>query len=145
MRAGRPPAKAREAALARAFELASRLIHARSHAHGLYPAQWSAIRYFRSASGAHRTSISLARYQGLAFGAVARTVRTLILRGYLRKAGSAGRGRAEIIEVTPEGLAMLASDPVETIADAVSALDGERKDALAAALDTILRALAERD
>jgi len=139
----RVKAGGREIALAQAFELASRQIHARSHAHGLYPAQWSAIRYFRTASGPHRTSIALARYQGLAFGAVARTVRTLIARGYLRKAGSAGKGRAEIIEATPDGLTILAKDPVEAIARAVSALDDERQDALAAALDAILRALVE--
>ena len=132
----------REAALARALELASRQIHARAHVLGLYPAQWSALRYFQSATGQHRTSIALARYQGLAFGPVARTVRTLIARGYLRKSGSAGKGRAELIEVTDEGLEALRNDPLTPISNAVGRLKSEQQDALADALDAILRALA---
>ena len=132
---------ARAVALAQAFELASRMVHARSHLHGLYPAQWSAIRYFRSTGGSHQTAIALARYQGIAFGAVARTVRTLIARGFLRKAGSAGKGRGEIIEVTREGDAILAFDPLVALAEAIAQLDAGRQDALAEALDIILRSL----
>ena len=123
--------QARAAALMRAFELAARLTHSRSHALGLYPAQWSALRYFKTASGEHRTAIALARYQGLAFGPVARTVRTLIARGYLRKAGSAGRGRAEVVELTGEGDALLAKDPLIPLARSFGDLDGGAQDALA--------------
>jgi DNA-binding MarR family transcriptional regulator len=117
------------------------MIHARSHLHGLYPAQWSAIRYFHSRSGSHRTAIALARYQGIAFGAVARTVRTLVARRFLRKAGSAGRGRGEIIEVTPEGEAILAHDPLLTLAEAIAQFDAGKQEALAEVLDAILRSL----
>lgn len=133
----------RAASLMRAFELAARLTHSRSHALGIYPAQWTALRYFKTASGEHRTAMALARYQGLAFGPVARTVRTLISRGYLRKAGSAGRGRAEIVELTAEGDALLTKDPLMPVARSFDELDNAAQDALADALERILHELAE--
>jgi len=132
----------RAADLARAFELASRLVHSRSHAHGLYPAQWSALRYFTTATGEHRTAVALARYQGLAFGPVARTVRTLIERGFLRKAGSAGRGRAEVVELTPTGERMLLQDPLAPLVLAIADLDPRAQEGLAGALAPIVQALA---
>jgi DNA-binding MarR family transcriptional regulator len=136
------PRHVHAADLARAFELASRLVHSRSHAHGLYPAQWSALRYFKTAIGAFRTAAALSRYQGLAFGPVARTVRTLIERGLLRKAGSAGRGRAEVIELTATGEAMLAQDPLRPLVHALEELGHAQHAALAAALTRIIEALA---
>jgi DNA-binding MarR family transcriptional regulator len=128
--------------LTRAFELASRLVHSRSHVCGLYPAQWSALRYFKTASGEYRTAIALARYQGLAFGPVARTVRTLVERGFLRKAGSAGRGRAEVVELTAAGEAILARDPLAPLLSAIVGLDPKVRAAFASALEPILEALA---
>ena len=128
--------------LARAFELAARLVHSRSHACGLYPAQWSALRYFKTAKGEYRTAMALARYQGLAFGPVARTVRTLIERGFLRKAGSAGRGRAEVVELTAAGEEILARDPLAPLVLALAALDPAARSAFAVALEPILEALA---
>jgi DNA-binding MarR family transcriptional regulator len=133
----------RPADLVRALELAARLIHSRSHARGLYPAQWSALRYFKSALGEYRTAIGLARYQGLAFGPVARTVRTLIDRGYLRKAGSAGRGRAEIVELTALGEESLARDPLAPLALTVADLNPAVRAAVAVALEPIIAALAD--
>ena len=133
--------RARALALARTFELATRQAHARAHQDGLYPAQWAALRYFKNANGDHRTSIGLARYQGMAFGPVARTVRTLIQRGLLRKAGSAGRGRAELVELTPAGEATLARDPMSAVASAIESLGDGQQDTLAEALENILGAL----
>jgi DNA-binding MarR family transcriptional regulator len=136
------PRHAGAAALARAFVLAARLTHSRSHALGLYPAQWAALRYFKSASGEHRTAVRLAHYQGLAFGPVARTVRTLISRGYLRKAGSAGRGRGKLIELTAKGEDILTKDPLIPLARSLRGLESAAQNVLAEALERILRALA---
>ena len=128
----------RAAALARLFELASRQMHARAHADGLYPAQWAALRYFKNASGAHATTAGLARYQGLALGAVARTVRTLVIHGCLRKAGSAGPGRAEIVKLTRTGEALLQRDPLKPVAKALHMLPAEAQDILADTLEKII-------
>jgi len=135
------PRNVRAADVVRAFELVARLVHSRSHAQGLYPAQWSALRYFTTAKGEYRTAIALARYQGLSFGPVARTVRTLIERGYLRKAGSAGRGRAQVVELTAAGEDMLGQDPLTPLALAVADLAPEVRAAFATALEPILEAL----
>jgi DNA-binding MarR family transcriptional regulator len=128
----------RAAALARLLELACRQMHARAYAEGLYPAQWAALRYFKNAAGAHATTAGLARYQGLALGAVARTVRTLVQHGCLHKAGSAGRGRAEIVELTRSGEALLRRDPLNPIAAVLLDLPAEAQDVLAETLEKIV-------
>jgi DNA-binding MarR family transcriptional regulator len=128
-------------ALAQAFELATRLAHARAHADGLYPAQWAALRYFKTATGERRTAMALSRYQGMAFGPVARTVRTLVERGYLRKVGSAGRGRSEAVELTAEGEALLQRDPLALLVPALRTLTSAEQGALSAGLEIILEAL----
>lgn len=136
---------ARVAALTQAFELATRLAHARAHSDGLYPAQWAALRYFKTATGDRRTAMALARYQGLAFGPVSRTVRTLIARGLLRKAGSAGRGRSEAIELTREGESLLAHDPLALLTPALGRLTPAAQEALSTALEAVLEALASAE
>jgi DNA-binding MarR family transcriptional regulator len=113
-------------------------MHGRAHAEGLYPAQWAALRYFKNASGAHATTAGLARYQGLALGAVARTVRTLVVNGCLQKAGSAGPGRAELVKLTRSGEALLHRDPLRPIAKAMHALPAEAQDILAETLEKII-------
>ncbi|MFO1080286.1 MAG: MarR family winged helix-turn-helix transcriptional regulator [Reyranellaceae bacterium] len=128
----------RAAALARLFELASRQTHARAHAESLYPAQWAALRYFRDASGHHATTAGLARYQGLALGAVARTVRTLVTRGLLQKTGLAGRGRAELVELTAAGAASLQRDPLLPIAAMLQTVPAEAQAVLAETLEKIV-------
>jgi DNA-binding MarR family transcriptional regulator len=128
----------RAGALARLFEQSTRALHSTGHSHGLFPAQWTALRYFAAADRSHCTAISLARFQGMAFGPVSRTVRTLISKGLLRKAGSAGRGRAELLELSDEGYALLASDPILAVVQVLEDLDDSQRLALATALEKIL-------
>ncbi|MGQ3353773.1 MAG: MarR family winged helix-turn-helix transcriptional regulator [Phreatobacter sp.] len=125
-------------ALARLFEQSTRMVHSAGHSQGLFPAQWTALRYFAAADQGQRTAISLARFQGMAFGPVSRTVRTLIAKGLLRKAGSAGKGRAELLELTDQGHAILASDPLLAVVTALEGLDDPQRLALALALEQIL-------
>lgn len=128
----------RAEALARLFEQSTRALHSSGHSHGLFPAQWTALRYFASADRNQCTAISLARFQGMAFGPVSRTVRTLIGKGLLRKAGSAGRGRAELLELSDEGFAMLGHDPLGRVVSALKSLDDGERLALATALEQIV-------
>lgn len=127
--------------LARLLDQTARALHSHGFQDGLFPAQWAAMRYFQRASVPNNTAIQLARFQGLAFGAVARTVRTLIEKGYLRKGGSAGRGRAERIEVTEAGALLLARDPLLRVTATLMDLSPQEKDILAAALARILAEL----
>ena len=92
------------AALARLVEQTSRAIHSRGHSHGLFPAQWTALRYFAGTEATLCSASALAAYQGMAFGPVSRTVRTLITKGLVRKT-EATSGRFELVEVTAAGRA----------------------------------------
>jgi DNA-binding MarR family transcriptional regulator len=131
-------------ALSSLLEQTSRGLHSLGYDHGLYPAQWSALRYFASMQPEHCSAIGLARYQGLAFGAVNRTVRTLITKKLLRKGGSLGKGRITRIELTRMGLNRLKHDPLQLMTDAVAELSAPEQQTLAVALEKLLRALHAR-
>ena len=75
-------------------------MHSIGYSEGLYPAQWTALRFFAKAPDGSRTASSLARFQGFANGPVSRTVRTLISKGLLRKAEPQPAGRAEHLVIT---------------------------------------------
>ena len=127
--------------LTRLFELSARSLHSASHSHGLYPAQWSALRYLASADASACTSSALARFQQLAVGPVTRTVRTLIEKGLVRKAGMGVHHRSERLELTPEGHALLAQDPLRSIDAALRVLDRDQASQLASILGQIIASL----
>jgi DNA-binding MarR family transcriptional regulator len=127
-------------ALAELMELAGRSMHSIGYAEGLYPAQWTALRYFAKAPDGMRTASELARFQGLANGPVSRTVRTLILKGLVRKSAAQPAGRAEHLELTPEGAAFLALDPALAIVEAIDTFSPAEREALANALESVIRA-----
>jgi DNA-binding MarR family transcriptional regulator len=131
-------------ALARLLDQVARGLHSMGHDAEMFPAQWAALRYFATTDQTQRTAMELARFQGLAFGPVSRTVRTLIAKGYLRKAGSAGRGRAELIELTAAGRRLLARDPLEAIREAIEELSEPEKEAFGSALERTLRVIHAR-
>lgn len=118
----------------------ARRLHSQGYASHLFPAQWAALRYVQLAAPERRTAIDLARFQGLASGAVARTVRTLITKGYLVKRGTIGRGRAEQLELTDRGLALLKKDPLRKVADALDGLGAEERQTLVRSLETAIKA-----
>ncbi len=128
-------------ALAELLDLTSRLLHSRGYAMDLFPAQWVALRYLAKAPTEKRTSSELARFQGMANGPVSRTVRTLIIKGLVTKAATQPKGRAEILELTPAGHALMQSDPLIEIATILGALPREERAVLAVALERILRGM----
>ena len=117
----------------------ARRMHSQGYAARLFPAQWAALRYVNSAPDHLRTAIDLARFQGLASGAVARTVRTLIRKGFLEKQGTIGRGRAERLALTDKGRALLKRDPLSGIVDAVETLRDDERQSLQRSLQLLLR------
>lgn len=130
--------------VARLVDQVARAMHSIGHGAGLFPAQWTALRYFRDATAPHNTAMGLARFQGLAFGPVSRSVRTLIEKGLLKKAGSAGRGRSESIELTQMGRALLAADPLLVVVRAIDEMPVEQVESLAIACERILAAVHEQ-
>ncbi|MBP0438520.1 MarR family winged helix-turn-helix transcriptional regulator [Tianweitania sediminis] len=128
--------------LAERLELACRAMHSIGYAEGLYPAQWTALRYFARAEDGARTASSLARFQGLANGPVSRTVRTLIQKELVRKSDLQPLGRAEHLELTENGAAYLARDPLARVLVALDRLDESERRALSTALNSVLEASA---
>ncbi|MDY8110083.1 MarR family transcriptional regulator [Fulvimarina sp. 2208YS6-2-32] len=126
------------------LEQLTRRMHSHGYSARLFPAQWVALRYLNAAPSDLRTAIDLARYQGLASGAVARTVRALITKGFVEKKGTIGRGRAERLELTDRGRALLKRDPLQMITRAVGSLEEERRSELTASLVLLVRALGGR-
>ena len=129
------------AGIAALIERASRLVHSGSYAEGLYPAQWAALRYFTEAPPASRTTAGLARFQGMSLGPVARTVRTLVEKGLLARVANPASLRADLITVTIGGQGLLKRDPQMAIADVVGTMPPDHREALAAALETLIPAL----
>lgn len=127
--------------LATRLEKLARSIHALGYAADLFPAQWSALRYFARVAPAERTASALARYQGMATGPVTRTVRTLVGKGLLAKGGPLGRGRSERVDVTAAGRALLAADPLAAVVEALDHLGEAERTCFGAALDGVLHRL----
>jgi DNA-binding MarR family transcriptional regulator len=126
-------------ALIELLELAGRSMHSIGYADGLYPAQWTALRYFSKANDGARTASALARFQGFANGPVSRTVRTLIAKGLLRKAEAQPAGRAEHLEITDNARSLLNHDPARAVADTIAKLSDEEKVALDHALRAVIK------
>jgi DNA-binding MarR family transcriptional regulator len=122
------------------LELAGRSMHSIGYTDGLYPAQWTALRYFSKATDGARTASALARFQGFANGPVSRTVRTLISKGLLRKAKAQPVGRAEHLEITENARSLLDHDPTKAIADVIAGFSEEEKVALEHALKEVIKA-----
>ena len=127
--------------LVTSIEQVSRLIHASGYAEGLYPAQWAALRYFAEASPASRTTAGLARFQGLTLGSVARTVRTLVVKGLLARQSNPRSRRADLIALTSMGEELLQRDPRALLVSLLDSLPAAHQEALATAVETLLRGL----
>jgi DNA-binding MarR family transcriptional regulator len=136
---------ARLGAITRLFELAARTLHSAGHSHGLYPAQWTALRYLASAAPGQRTSSALARFQQMAIGPVTRSVRVLIEKGLVVKGGSAGHHRSERLDLTPRGRALLDEDPLLAVDANLKRLAPDDLFLLSSVLGRIIATLHPRD
>ena len=137
-----PTDPAEVTALIELLELAGRSMHSMGYSDGLYPAQWTALRYFAKASDGTRTASALARFQGFANGPVSRTVRTLISKGLLRKAETQPAGRAEHLEITENARSLLQHDPAQAIANTIAGMSEAEKAALDHALRAVIKSAA---
>lgn len=123
------------------LEQVSRMIHGAGYAQGLYPAQWVALRYFAEVDVPARTASGLARFQDMSIAPVARTIRTLVDKGLLVRRPNPRSRRADLIEVTDSGRALLQHDPRLPLRNLLEALDGARSEALVEALEILVREL----
>ncbi len=127
--------------IAALIEQVSRLTHSAGYAEGLYPAQWTALRFFSEAPASARTTAGLARFQGMSLGPVARTVRTLVDKGLLARAANPLSRRADLIAVTNRGRTLLESDPRRAVAAAIDRMPAVQRETLATAMEDLLYGL----
>jgi DNA-binding MarR family transcriptional regulator len=132
-------------AIADMLELLARILHARGYQHGMFPAQWTALRYFSRTRRDLCTASELARFQGMANGPVSRTVRTLVQKGLLAKAKEQPRGKAEIMELTSAGRDLLKLDPCHEIETILANLTEEAQSAFKGVLDLLIHKLSLPD
>lgn len=123
------------------LELLARMLHARGYQHDMFPAQWVALRYFSKARRDLCTASELARFQGMANGPVSRTVRTLLHKGLLTKSREQPRGKAEILELTTSGRALLKFDPCREIETILSGLGDDARVLLGNTLELLIHRL----
>jgi DNA-binding MarR family transcriptional regulator len=128
-------------ALADLLELLARMLHARGYQHDMFPAQWVALRYFSKVRRDICTASELARFQGMANGPVSRTVRTLLQKGLLAKSKDQPRGKAEILELTTSGRALLKFDPCRELESILSGLGDDARLMLSETLENLIHRL----
>lgn len=136
-----PPPRDPSASLAKLFELTSRSLHSAGFVKGLYPAQWTTMRYLADAPELSRTAAHVARFQQIAIGPVSRTIRTLIAKGLVAKAGQGAHHRSDLLALTPEGLKMLESDPLQPVITILRSLPEGEHEKLAELLLKIISSL----
>ena len=72
---------------------------------------------------------------------VSRTVRTLLHKGLISKAKEQPRGKAEILELTTSGRALLKLDPCRELESILSSLGDDARVLLGDTLETLIRRL----
>lgn len=127
--------------LARLFDFVTRQLHLIGHRNGLYPVQWTLLRYLDEMPADHRTASAMARYHQFSTGAVTRSVRALIQKGLVAKQKGLGHHRSEMLTLTDAGKALLADDPLLILARALADVDAAEASALTAVLPRILAAI----
>ncbi len=108
---------------------------------GTLPAQWTTLRYLADAPEMSRTAAHIARFQQIALGPVTRTIRTLIAKGLVAKAGQGAHHRSELLALTAKGVQMLANDPLQPIISVLRSLPEGEHEKLAELLLKIIACL----
>jgi len=129
--------------LSAVIEHAARLIHARGFAQGLNPAQWTALRYFDQAQSRSCTIARLAKFQDLSIAPVARSVHTLVTKGYLEARPNPGNKKADLYVLTRQGKLKLRQDPRYALTAILMAMPAEERERLLGSMRTIVEGLWE--
>jgi DNA-binding MarR family transcriptional regulator len=110
----------------------------------LTPAQWTALRYLARANDASRTPSGFASFHATTRGTATQTLKTLETRGLIARAMARRDGRSVCYDLTDDGKAMLARDPLRDLSGAIAALPAPLRAALAQALPLLVSDLAAR-
>ena len=139
----RPP-KVSQRAVAELVSQVGRIAHGDGFVEGLTPAQWTALRYFSRANRFSRTVSAFAEFHSTTRGTASQTIKSLVNKGYLTRKRSEKDRRSARFDLTDNTLALLASDPFESIVTAAGLLSSSSRQVISRGLERMLRALVEQ-
>jgi DNA-binding MarR family transcriptional regulator len=125
-------------------ERLARLMRQASHAHGLVPVQWEALRYLARANRFSNAPGALARYLGTTKGTISQTLLALEKRGLVRKHARGGDARSVTLSLTPAAEKLLTHDPQKYLIESVGDLGGKTARRFARATSALLASQARR-
>ena len=133
-------------------QIAELLVHmgraARSEdsASGLTAAQWTCLRFFARANGSTRTPSGFASFQATTRGTASQIVKSLQRKGLIIGVRSDRDRRSVSFDLTEDGRAMLAYDPLRDLIDVIDGLATVERDSFLAILTRLASNLAiQRD
>nr|WP_141938813.1 MarR family transcriptional regulator [Bradyrhizobium sp. UNPA324] len=90
--------------------------------HGLLDREWMALRFLARANRFSRTPSALAHFVGISRATASQTVGRLEDKGYIQRTRSDQDKRSVVLDVTPRGENVLASDPIAPLVNAIAGL-----------------------
>ena len=131
------------------IERLGRLTRGAQHAEGLKPAQWEALRFLSRANKVSRNPGALADFLSSTRGTVSQTLITLEKKGLIIRSVNPGDGRGKNLELTDDGHAAVARDPlsliVAAVAKATNTNDVSSEGLLATGLESVLHEVVQQN
>lgn len=100
------------ARLAHLLDRLGRAVHNLQFTDGLNPAQWGALRFISRAKPATCKPSALADYLGTTKGTISQTLKSLEIKGFIRRIAGTKDRRVVRLELTEAGRVVLARDPL---------------------------------
>jgi DNA-binding MarR family transcriptional regulator len=125
-------------AAAELIDRLGRLLRAESHASGLNPAQWEALRYLVRCNRFSNTAGALARYLGATKGTVSQTLNALERKKLIARKADPASARVIRLTLTPAGRALMARDPLQHLTAAAARLPATAVATVTGALEAML-------
>ena len=120
------------------LERLSRVLQNETHAEGLKPTQWEALRFLARANRFSRSPSGLTAYLGMTKGTVSQTLNALERKGLVIKHADTTDRRQVRIDLTAEGRRILDRDPVEGLLRSAAAIGADDRNRLARGLQALL-------
>ncbi len=126
--------------IADTLERLARLAHSVQFAGELTPTQWDVLRFLGRANRYSNNPRSVTAFLGATKGTVSQTLIGLENKGLLERRQDPSHGRRVQLHLTKSGRRVLEKDPLVQMVQAAEALSGEKQDALADGLTSMLLA-----
>jgi len=136
-----PLAPVSSATLAELIDRLGRLIRAESHAEGLNPAQWDALRYLTRCNRFSNTPGAVAQYLNATKGTVSQTLNALERKALLTRTPDPASGRVVRLTLTAAGRSLARRNPAAELERAAAALPAALRETTTSGLAQILRQL----